>query len=109
MLLARERLDRLIKWVTATWTIRIGLLVEAGLHLTLATARSVYPVGAALVLFGIHAALWTIASSSLRQPLGGRRGVRHSRARARPSARCRARLVRHERQRGRCRNPTARK
>jgi uncharacterized membrane protein YfcA len=32
--------DRLIKRVTATWTLRAGLLVEAGLHLTLATSRS---------------------------------------------------------------------
>jgi len=28
--------DWLIRRVTATWTIRIGLLVEAGMHLTLA-------------------------------------------------------------------------
>lgn len=61
--------DQLIRWVTATWTIRIGLLIEAGLHLTLATARSAYLVGAMLFVFGIHAAMWTIASSSLRQRL----------------------------------------
>jgi MFS family permease len=61
--------DRLIARVTATWTVRIGLLVEAGLHLTLATARSAYLVGFALFAFGIHAMLWTIVSSSLRQRL----------------------------------------
>jgi MFS family permease len=61
--------DWLIKRVTATWTIRIGLLVEAGLHLVLATSRSAYLVGAMLFAFGIHAALWTIVANSLRQRL----------------------------------------
>jgi predicted MFS family arabinose efflux permease len=61
--------DRLIRRVTATWTIRIGLLVEAGLHLTLATSRSAWFVGFALFAFGVHAALWTIVGSSLRQRL----------------------------------------
>ncbi len=61
--------DRLIKRVTATWTIRIGLLVEAGLHLTLATTRSAYLAGLMMFAFGVHAALWTIVGSSLRQRL----------------------------------------
>jgi MFS family permease len=61
--------DRLIKRVTATWTIRIGLLVEAGLHLTLATTRSAYLAGIMMFAFGVHAALWTIVGSSLRQRL----------------------------------------
>jgi len=61
--------DRLIRRVTATWTIRIGLLVEAGLHLVLATSRSAYFVGFMLFAFGVHAALWTIVGSSLRQRL----------------------------------------
>ena len=61
--------DWLIRRVTATWTIRIGLLVEAGLHLVLATSRSAYLVGAMLFAFGVHGALWTIVASSLRQRL----------------------------------------
>jgi MFS family permease len=61
--------DRVIRRFTATWTIRIGLLVEALTHLTLALATSVYVVGAVMVAFGIHAALWTIVSTSLRQRL----------------------------------------
>ncbi len=61
--------DWLIRRVTATWTIRVGLLVEAGLHLVLATSRSAYFVGAMLFAFGIHAALWTIVANSLRQRL----------------------------------------
>ena len=61
--------DRLIRLVTATWTIRIGLLIEAGLHLTLAISRSAYIDGLMLFAFGVHAALWTIVGSSLRQRL----------------------------------------
>jgi MFS family permease len=59
----------LVKRVTATWTLRIGLLIEAGLHLTLATTRSAYVAGLMLFAFGVHAALWTIVSTSLRQRL----------------------------------------
>ncbi len=61
--------DRLIRWVSATWTIRIGLLVEAGTHLILATSRDAYVVGLMLFAFGVHGALWTIVGSSLRQRL----------------------------------------
>ena len=61
--------DRLIGWVTATWTIRIGLLVEAGTHLALATSRDAYLVGLVLFAFGVHSSLWTIVGSSLRQRL----------------------------------------
>jgi MFS family permease len=61
--------DRLIGWVTATWTIRVGLLVEAATHLVLATSHNAYAVGAIFFAFGIHGALWTIASVSLRQRL----------------------------------------
>jgi predicted MFS family arabinose efflux permease len=61
--------DRVIRRVTATWTIRIGLLVEALTHLTLALATNVYVVGVVMAAFGIHAALWTIVGSSLRQRL----------------------------------------
>jgi predicted MFS family arabinose efflux permease len=61
--------DQLIKWITATWTIRTGLLIEAGMHLALATSRSAYLVGFALFAFGVHGALWGIVASSLRQRL----------------------------------------
>jgi MFS family permease len=61
--------DRLIKLVTATWTIRIGLIIEAVLHLILATSTSAITVGGAFLIFGVHGALWTIAASSLRQRL----------------------------------------
>lgn len=61
--------DRLIKWATATWTVRIGLLIEAGMHLTLATSHSAYLIGFALFAFGVHGTLWGIVASSLRQRL----------------------------------------
>jgi MFS family permease len=61
--------DWLIKRVTATWTIRIGLLIETGLYLVLATSRNAYFVGLVLFAFGVHSALWTIVANSLRQRL----------------------------------------
>jgi len=61
--------DRLIRWVTATWTVRVGLVVEAGTHLALAASRSPFVVGCALFAFGVHGALWGIVASSLRQRL----------------------------------------
>jgi MFS family permease len=61
--------DRLIKAVTPTWTIRIGLLIEAAMHLALATSRSAYVIGLLLFAFGVHGALWSIVASSLQQRL----------------------------------------
>ncbi|MFD5094161.1 MFS transporter [Amycolatopsis thailandensis] len=61
--------DRLIAWCTPTWTLRIGLLIEAGTHLVLATSTSATVVGVVLFLFGVHGALWGIVASSLRQRL----------------------------------------
>jgi MFS family permease len=61
--------DWLIRRVTPTWTIRVGLVIEAALHLVLATTHSAYLAGAMLFAFGIHGALWTIVSNSLRQRL----------------------------------------
>jgi MFS family permease len=61
--------DRLIERFTATWTIRVGLLIEAGMHLTLAASGSPYLVGFALFAFGVHGSLWGIVGSSLRQRL----------------------------------------
>jgi MFS family permease len=61
--------DRIIKWATPTWTIRVGLLIEAGLHLVLAASHSPYLVGFAFLAFGVHGALWTIVMTTLRQRL----------------------------------------
>jgi len=61
--------DRLVKRVTATWTIRVGLIIEALTHFVLAASSNPYLVGFAMFAFGIHAALWTMVGSSLRQRL----------------------------------------
>ena len=61
--------DRIIRLVTATWTIRIGLLVEGGMHLALATLHNAVAAGAVLFAFGVHGGLWGIVGSSLRQRL----------------------------------------
>ena len=61
--------DRIIRRVSATWTIRVGLLIEAGMHLSLATLRNPVLIGLALFAFGVHASLWNIVGSSLRQRL----------------------------------------
>jgi predicted MFS family arabinose efflux permease len=68
-LVGSMRGDWLIRRVTASWTIRIGLLVEAGQYLVLATSRSAYLVGFTLFAFGMHAALWIIVGNSLQQRL----------------------------------------
>lgn len=61
--------DKLIRWFTPTWTIRVGLLIETATHLVLATVPNAYAVGAILFAFGIHGSLWGIVASSLRQRL----------------------------------------
>jgi MFS family permease len=61
--------ERLIRTVTVTWTIRIGLLIEAGTHLTLATATAGWVVGLVLFAFGIHSCLWNIVAESMFQRL----------------------------------------
>ncbi|MEV0428634.1 MFS transporter [Micromonospora sp. NPDC050495] len=61
--------DRLVAAITATWTVRVGLLIEAGLHLALAASRSAVVVGVALFAFGVHSSLWNIVANSLRQRL----------------------------------------
>jgi predicted MFS family arabinose efflux permease len=61
--------DKLVKAVTATWTLRIGLLIEAGTHLALATSRNAYFIGFVLFVFGVHGGLWSIVANSLSQRL----------------------------------------
>jgi MFS family permease len=61
--------DWLVRQITATWTIRIGLLIETGQYVVLAASHNAYFVGFVLFAFGVHAALWTIVANSLRQRL----------------------------------------
>ncbi|MFE0021284.1 MFS transporter [Amycolatopsis sp. NPDC059021] len=61
--------DRIIRRVTATWTLRLGLVVEAGTHLALAASRNAWFIGFVLFLFGMHGSLWSIVGNSLQQRL----------------------------------------
>jgi MFS family permease len=61
--------DRLVRTVTASVTLRVGLLIETGFHLAMALVANPIGVGAAFAVFGVHAALWTIVSTSIRQRL----------------------------------------
>jgi MFS family permease len=45
------------------------LLIEAGLHLTLAWSRNTPLVCVVLFAFGVHSSLWMIVNTSLRQRL----------------------------------------
>jgi MFS family permease len=59
----------LVRRVTASVTLRVGLLIETGFHLTVALSASPIVVGAAFAAFGVHASLWTIVGTSIRQRL----------------------------------------
>lgn len=56
----------LARFGTAT-LLKAGLLIEAGLHLALALTHSPWVAGAALLVFGVHSAVWSVLTLSLRQ------------------------------------------
>lgn len=47
--------------------LKVGLLIEAGTQLALAITESRWVAGTALAIFGVHAAVWTVLTVSLRQ------------------------------------------
>jgi MFS family permease len=47
--------------------LKFGLVIEAGTQLTLALTRSPFVAGTALLVFGIHSAVWSVLTVSLRQ------------------------------------------
>jgi MFS family permease len=51
----------------ASLLLKVGLLIEAGTQLTLAVTTSAWVAGAALLVFGVHSAVWTVLTVSLRQ------------------------------------------
>lgn len=61
--------ERLIRWVTATVTLRGGLIIETLFHLVVATSRNPWVVGVAFAVFGVHGSLWGIVATSVRQRL----------------------------------------
>lgn len=62
--LVAGRLDR--RFGTAT-LLRTGLLIETTTHLLLALARTPWLAGATLVVFGLHAVVWSSVTLALRQ------------------------------------------
>ncbi|GIM92862.1 MFS transporter [Paractinoplanes toevensis] len=63
--------------------LRTGLLVEAGTHLTLAMTRSPWVAATVIVVFSVHAMVWGVIVSSIRQrvvpaELRGRVGSVHA-------------------------------
>jgi MFS family permease len=57
--------------------LRVGLVIETTVHLVLALTRNPWVAGATMTVFGVHAAVWGIVSTTARQlatpePLMGR-------------------------------------
>lgn len=57
----------LMRSVGATVLLRLGLLIEVGLHATLAATSDPWPAAAAIVVFSIHAAVWGTIVVTIRQ------------------------------------------
>lgn len=56
-----------ISWLGQGTTMRVGLLIEASVHVAIVLAQNAYVVGAALVVFGFHGVIWSVVSLSFRQ------------------------------------------
>lgn len=61
--------DWLVRKVTATWTLRVGLIVETVFHLVMAISTNPYVIAVNFAAFGVHGALWGLVSTSIRQRL----------------------------------------
>jgi MFS family permease len=59
--------NRLLARFGTTLLLKVGLLIEAGTHLSLALTHSRWVAGATLVVFGTHSAVWSVLTLSLRQ------------------------------------------
>ena len=60
-------MNRLLARFGTALLLKIGLLIEAGTHLSLALTTSRWVAGATLFAFGIHSAVWSVLTLSLRQ------------------------------------------
>jgi MFS family permease len=49
--------------------LRAGLVIESATHLVLALTRSPYVAGVIMTAFGVHAAIWSVVTVTLRQRL----------------------------------------
>jgi MFS family permease len=61
--------ERLVGWLGAGTTMRIGVLIEAVSAGAIALSREALVVGAMLALFGFHAIVWNVVTISLRQQI----------------------------------------
>ena len=61
--------ERLVGWLGAGTTMRIGLLIEAGSTGVIALSGEPLVVGAMLALFGFHSIVWNVVTISLRQQI----------------------------------------
>lgn len=57
----------LLRVAGATVLLRTGLLIEVGLHTTLAATSDPWPAAAAIVVFSTHAAIWGTVVVTIRQ------------------------------------------
>jgi MFS family permease len=57
----------LLRLVGATVLLRAGLLVEVGLHATLAATTAPLVAGAIIVVFGVHTVVWGVVVTTIRQ------------------------------------------
>jgi MFS family permease len=66
-LIGTALVNRLLSRFGPALLLTVGLLIEAGTQLTLALATSFWVAGAALLVFGVHSAVWSVLTASLRQ------------------------------------------
>ena len=66
-LIGTALVNRLVGRFGTTLLLKFGLLIEAGTHLSLALTHSRWVAGATLLVFGIHSAVWSVLTLSLRQ------------------------------------------
>jgi MFS family permease len=59
----------LVRRVGASVLLRVGLVIETLTHLVLALTRSPLVAGSIMALFGVHAAIWSVVTVTLRQRL----------------------------------------
>ena len=68
-LVGTSALSRLEARFGASTLLRVGMAIEAGTHLVLALTRTPWVAAVTLALFGVHAAIWSILTVTLRQRL----------------------------------------
>jgi MFS family permease len=66
-LIGSALVNRLLARFGVALLLKVGLLIEAGMHLSLALTHSRWVAGATLLVFGIHSAVWSVLTLSLRQ------------------------------------------